>query len=101
VNIRQALVSPSACLTFEYTIIIPQAAFERLFERNIFKKFQFGNSLFIFVLYTETMNKSWRLMKMSGTLFYANPKPKTAREIVEFLKMQGINAEVCKKAACL
>lgn len=38
---------------------------------------------------------------MSGTLFYANPKPKTAREIVEFLKMQGINAEVCKKAECL
>lgn len=38
---------------------------------------------------------------MSGTLFYVNPKPKTAREIVEILKTRGINAELCKKSACL
>ncbi len=38
---------------------------------------------------------------MSGTLFYVNPKPKTAREIVESLKTRGIKAELCKKAACL
>lgn len=91
----------SALLLPKYKIFSTQAAFGRLFEEGIMNKFQFGNSLFIFVLYTETMNKSWRLMKMSGTLFYANPKPKKAREIVEFLKMQGINAEVCKKAGCL
>ena len=91
----------SAYLLLEYKKFIAQAAFWRLFKKEILNKFQFGNSLFIFVLYTETMNKSWRLMKMSGTLFYANPKPKTAREIVEFLKMQGINAAVCKKAECL
>ncbi len=38
---------------------------------------------------------------MSGTLFYVNPKPKTAREIVESLKIRGIKAELCKKASCL
>lgn len=40
-------------------------------------------------------------MEMSKTLFYTNPKMKTASEIVQKLKMQGINAEVCKKAAGL
>lgn len=38
---------------------------------------------------------------MSGILFCANPKKKKASEIVELLKMQGINAELCKKAASL
>lgn len=36
---------------------------------------------------------------MSKALFYGIPKMKTAREIVKNLKQQGINAELCKKAA--
>ncbi len=38
---------------------------------------------------------------MSGILFCANPRKKKASEIVEKLKMQGINAELCKKASNL
>lgn len=38
---------------------------------------------------------------MSRILFCANPKQKKMSEIVTNLKKQGINAELCKKAASL
>lgn len=38
---------------------------------------------------------------MSGILFCANPKQTKVSKIVEKLKKQGINAELCRKTASL